>query len=179
MKKIILLAFLAAVQFCSFGQNTMKFLGIPIDGTKEQMISALKNKGYTYDVKNDILEGEFNGQNVNILIKTNKNKVCRICVYNSVPIRDEATVRINFNNLYNQFMCNGKYSYVAGKEIPDDENISHGITLYKKRYEADFVPVDKSVNGSVWFVIHEWSSGEYAIPIFYENGDNMANGDDL
>ncbi len=178
MKRIILLAVLAAVQFCSFGQNTMKFLGIPIDGSKEQMISALKNKGYTYDVRNDILEGEFNGQSVYISVQTNKNKVSRICVLNSNPIRDEATVRIRFNTLYNQFMSNGKYSYVAGKEIPDDENISHGITLYKKRYEADFIPVDKSINGTVWFMISDEYDG-FLIVIFYENGDNMPNGDDL
>lgn len=75
-------------------------------------------------------------------------------------------------------MSNGKYSYVAGKEIPDDENISHGITLYKKRYEADFIPVDKSINGTVWFMISNEYDG-FRIVIFYENGDNMPNGDDL
>lgn len=178
MKKIILLAFLAAVQFCSFGQNTMKFLGIPIDGTKEQMISALKNKGYTYDVRNDILEGEFNGNNVYISIQTNKNKVSRIAVFDANPIRDEATVRINFNNLYNQFMSNGKYSYVAGTEIPDDEDLSYGITVKNKRYQAYFAPIDKTINGLVWFMIFK-DLGGYRIPIFYENKDNMANGDDL
>lgn len=178
MKKIILLAFLAAVQFCSFGQNPMKFLGIPIDGSKEQMISALKNKGYTYDSFNDCLSGEFNGQSVDIFIKTNNNKVCRICVLDSNPIRNEATVRINFNNLYSQFMCNGKYSYVAGKEIPDDENISHGITVKNKRYDASFAPCDKSINGLVWFMIYR-EYGEYRIAIFYENLNNMPNGDDL
>ncbi len=178
MKKIILLAVLAAVQFCSFGQNPMKFLGIPIDGSKEQMISVLKNKGYTYDVRNDVLEGEFNGQSVYISVQTNRNNVSRICVFNSNSIRDESTVRIRFNNLYNQFMSNGKYSYVAGKEIPDDEDLSYGITVKNKRYDASFAPCDKSINGLVWFMIYR-EYGEYRIVIFYENRDNMPNGDDL
>lgn len=166
------------IQFCSFGQNTMKFLGIPIDGSKEQMISALKNKGYTYDVRNDMLEGEFNGKNVYVSVQTNKNKVSRIAVYEANLIRDEATVRINFNNLYNQFMCNGKYSYVDGSVITDEENISYEITVKNKRYQAYFAPIDKSINGCVWFMIFK-DLGGYRIPIFYENLDNMANGDDL
>lgn len=177
MKKIILLAVLAAVQFCSFGQNTMKFLGIPIDGTKEQMISALKNKGYTYDVRNDMLEGEFNGQRVYISVQTNKNKVSRIAVFDSVG-SNEINIRVQFNNLYSQFMSNGKYQYVYGKEISDDEKISYGMTVSKKRYDAGFVPIDNSINGCVWFTISEFI-GEYRIVLFYENKDNMPNGDDL
>ncbi len=177
MKRFILVAFLVAIHFCSFGQNTMKFLGIPIDGTKEQMISALKNKGYTYDSLNDCLSGEFNGQNVDIFIKTNNNKVCRICVADASLI-DETNIRIRFNSLLDQFMRNGKYVHVGGNIISDSEKISHEIIVNKKRYEIDMVPSDKSINGIVWYMIVD-QYGRYRIAIYYENLDNMPNGDDL
>lgn len=177
MKKIILLAFLAAVQFCSFGQNTMKFLGIPIDGSKEQMISALKNKGYTYDVRNDYFTGEFNGRNVIIAIGTNNNKVYRIYVAD-VDTVDEAQIKINFNNLYNQFIRNGKYELRDGNRLSESEDVSYEMTVHKKVYDVVFVPIDKSINGVVWYRICE-SFGNYYIAIFYDNLDNQANGDDL
>lgn len=177
MKKIILLAILAAVQFCSFGQNTMKFLGIPIDGTKEQMISALKNKGYTYDYKEDWLKGEFNGENVIIQVQTNNNKVYRLAILDD-KFKDETNIKIRYNNLFDQFLLNGKYILSGGKRISDEENISFEMTVSKKRYEATFIPIDIATNGEVWYMI--WRSyGQYRIVMFYENLDNKAKGDDL
>ena len=178
MKKIILLAFLVAIQFCSFGQNAMKFLGIPIDGSKEQMINALKNKGYTYDVRNDILEGEFNGEDVIIFIKTNNNKVCTVGIADSKYV-DEARVKIRFNTLYYQFQNNGKYELISGNELSDDEDISYEMTVHKKEYKAYFAPIDKSINGMVIYKISEGLFGKYYITMVYVNYDNMANGDDL
>lgn len=178
MKKIILLAILAAVQFCSFGQNTMKFLGIPIDGSKEQMISALKNKGYTYDVRNDMLEGEFNGEDVIIFIKTNNNKVCAVGISDSKSV-DEAQVKVRFNTLYYQFQNNGKYELISGNELSDEEDISYEMTVHKKEYKAYFAPIDKSINGMVIYKISEGLLGKYHITMVYVNYDNMANGEDL
>lgn len=178
MKKIILLAVLAAVQFCSFGQNTMKFLGIPIDGTKEQMISALKNKGYTYDYKDDWLKGEFNGENVIIQVQTNNNKVYRLAILDD-KFKDETNIKIRYNNLFDQFLLNGKYLLSGGKRISDEENISFEMTVSKKRYEAAFIPIDIATNGVVWYMIVSGLYGQYRIAMFYENLDNKANGDDL
>ena len=62
----------------AFSQNTIKFLGIPIDGTKREMIDALKVKGYTYNSVYDVLQGEFNGEDVNISVQTVNNMVWRI-----------------------------------------------------------------------------------------------------
>ncbi len=62
-------------------EDVTKFLGIPVDGTKSEMINKLLNKGFTrtkYD--RDVLTGEFNGMNVNIMVQTINNKVWRIIV---------------------------------------------------------------------------------------------------
>ena len=50
-------------------EDVTKFLGIPVDGSKSEMIQKLKAKGYTSSQHNkDILVGEFNGTDVNIHI---------------------------------------------------------------------------------------------------------------
>ena len=89
-------------------QDVTKFLGIPVDGSKSEMIQKLKAKGYTSSQHNkEILVGEFNGTDVNIHIATNNNKVCRIMVCDANSI-DEGGIRIRFNRLCEQFKKNKK-----------------------------------------------------------------------
>lgn len=121
-------------------QDITKFLGIPVDGSKSEMIQKLKAKGYTSSpLDKDVLVGEFNGADVNIHVVTNNNKVYRImiCDVNNI---DERAIQIRFNRLCEQFVNNSKYSSLPLEEymIPDDEDISYEITVHKKRYEAVF-----------------------------------------
>ena len=121
-------------------QDVTKFLGIPVVGSKSEMIQKLKAKGYTSSpLDKDVLVGEFNGADVNIHVVTNNNKVYRImiCDVNNI---DERDIQIRFNRLCEQFVNNSKYSSLPLEEymIPDDEDISYEITVHKKRYEAVF-----------------------------------------
>ena len=121
-------------------QDVTKFLGIPVDGSKSEMIQKLKAKGYTSSpLDKDVLVGEFNGADVNIHVVTNNNKVYRImiCDVNNI---DERAIQRRFNRLCEQFVNNSKYSSLPLEEymIPDDEDISYEITVHKKRYEAVF-----------------------------------------
>ena len=121
-------------------QDVTKFLGIPVDGSKSEMIQKLKAKGYTSSpLDKDVLVGEFNGADVNIHVVTNNNKVYRImiCDVNNIV---ERAIQIRFNRLCEQFVNNSKYSSLPLEEymIPDDEDISYEITVHKKRYEAVF-----------------------------------------
>lgn len=121
-------------------QDVTKFLGIPVDGSKSEMIQKLKAKGYTSSpLDKDVLVGEFNGADVNIHVVTNNNKVYRImiCDVNNI---DERAIQIRFNRLCEQFVNNSKYSSLPLEEymIPDDEDISYEMTVHKKRYEAIF-----------------------------------------
>lgn len=177
MKKLFFAVALTVLQICAFGQTPIKFLGIPVDGYKADMIKALESKGYVYDSKNDLLKGEFNGENVIICIQTNNNKVWRTAIRDKEP-RTEINIIRRFNVLYDQFMHNRKYELIYGRPINDSEDISYEMSVNSKRYEAIFIPYDKSVNGSVWFCILE-SLGQYIIAMYYENFDNKANGEDL
>ena len=78
MKKLIIFPLLFVAVFASAQIEVTKFLGIPVDGNKQQMIQKIKEKGYLYNSNYDRLEGEFNGRDVFIYVVTNNNKVYRI-----------------------------------------------------------------------------------------------------
>lgn len=123
-------------------KSVTTFLGIPVDGTKSEMIRKLKSKGFNDNpyIK-DGLTGEFNGREVNISIATNNNKVWRIFVYDTKST-DETNIKIRFNELCRQFWNNKKYMALAREAsdyiIPEDEDIAYNMTVNKKRYEAAF-----------------------------------------
>lgn len=158
--------------------NIIKFLGIPVDGTKKEMISKLQTKGYKYDAPSDVLFGEFNGTNVIVHVQTVNNRVWRIGIVDENMDNDEANIKIRYNNLFKQLSNNGKYKVLGGSTLGEEENISYEMSVHKKRYEADFTFKDKLIHGIIWYMIVE-RYGKYGIMMYYENPDNEANGDDL
>ena len=128
--------------FTVFGQSesTLKFLGIPVDGSKSEMVAALKDKGFRYDSNSGFLVGDFNGRESNIVIVENHGKVYRVVVFD-VNTSDEGQIKIRFNNLIHQFEnSNGKYYYtVPNNPIPEDEDISYETIVHDKQYSAEFI----------------------------------------
>lgn len=136
MKKLLSVALMCLCSLVLYAQKDVTtFLGIPVDGTKAEMIEKLKAKGFTsHPYDEDALRGEFNGEDVRISVVTNNNKVYRVAVFDE-NTRDEAQIRIRFNTLCRQFQNNGRYVSGSGQTIPKDENITLGI-LTNKQYEA-------------------------------------------
>lgn len=145
MKKLLLVAVLLCLSLTTIAQNDVtKFMGIPVDGTKSEMIRKLKEKGFTvnpYD--SDVLEGEFNGTDVNIFIVTTRNKVSRIMVADKNKV-DETQIRIRFNKLCEQFASNQKYYGSEDQKISEDEDISYEMSVHNKQYQAIFFQTDES-----------------------------------
>lgn len=148
------------------------------------MIQKLKNKGFKYDSTFDVLEGEFNGMNVTIGVVTNNNKVYRICIIDNYMC-DEGQIKIRFNNLCNQFENNSKYITISDFSLSDAEDISYEMNVHNKVYQAVYyqyyseTDTDEEItNRSVWFTINK-QYGQYQIVMYYDNGYNQANGDDL
>lgn len=229
MKHIVLVITTLLIAIGAYAQTDVtKFLGIPVDGSKSEMIRKLKNKGFRADpYDKDALNGVFNGTDVNVYVVTNGNKVYRIAVLDANGV-DERSIQIRFNKLCRQFKNNPKYNtYSEDYEIPDDEDISYEISVNKKRYEAVFyqrpeitdtvafmkqlkplmssmssrftteqleTPTEEEQNQmvsmvldyaidilykkTVWFMISE-IYGKYYIAMYYDNGYNQANGEDL
>ena len=139
MKNLLTVVMLFVFSTALYAQKDVtKFLGIPVDGTKTAMIQKLKAKGFTHSTwDKNILEGEFNGFDVNVHIVTNNNKVWRIMLADKIT-QDETGIKIRFNELCRQFENNKKYKSMTDKEqtIPDDEDLSYEMTVNNKRYEA-------------------------------------------
>ena len=126
--------------FTVFGQSesTLKFLGIPVDGSKSEIVEALKSKGFEYDSESDFLIGDFNGKKSEIGIVENHGKVYRVVVFDA-DTYDAGEIRIRFNNLIHQFENNDKYFYIVPNEmIPEDEDMHYEILVHKKQYIAEF-----------------------------------------
>lgn len=181
MKKILSVAFLLMLSVALHAQKEVtKFLGIPVDGSKSSMIQKLKNKGFVYDPSADYLKGEFNGQQVDVFIATNNNKVYRIMVCDKNTY-DEGQIKIRYNTLCRQFANNQKYVPISAEELSDRENISYEMTVHKKKYQATYVqlPADDDLTKRlVWFTISKFN-GEYYITMYYDNEFNRAQGEDL
>lgn len=147
MKKFFSIAVLCMLFSAACAQsNVTTFLGIPVDGTKAEMIQKLKANGYTLDSSGEYLTGEFNGRDVNIYVVTNNNKVYRIMVADANNIY-ETDIKIRFNKLCSQFENNGRYVKMFADEdyyIPEDEDISYNMTVNNKRYEAAYYQYPKN-----------------------------------
>ena len=177
----MLLAFAIAV-YAQQEKTVTQFLGIPVDGSKTEMIRKLQAKGFQHteaaEFRGADLEGEFNGQDVYIAVVTNNNKVYRIAVRDKNQI-DETNIKIRFNKLCSQFANNPKYISLQDYTIPESENIQYEKIVNKKRYEADYFqrPLTSDYEKRyVWFMIDDDS---YRILMFYDNEYNHANGEEL
>ncbi len=181
MKRILVfLALFATTISLTAQENVVKFLGIPVDGTKEEMVRKLKEKGFsTSKYLENCLTGEFNGRESNVFIVTNRNKVWRIVVTDAVGT-SEGQIKIRFNSLYRQFLNNSKYTPASYKDdsLSEDEDISYEMTVHNKQYQAVFNQLPDIGNNNVWFSISK-IMGDYFISIYYDNLLNEANGDDL
>ncbi len=150
MKKLFFL-FVAVVMAASAMAeiSSTRFLGIPVDGTKQEMIQKLKAKGYQYNAAQEYLTGEFNGREVNIFIVTNNNKVCRIAVAEANYV-SEGDIKIRLNTLCLQFEKNERYINPSFEDytIPESEDISNEMAVHNKRYEASYYQVNQKLDSA-------------------------------
>lgn len=193
LSMMLFLLFSAAL--CAQERYVTHFLGIPVDGTKTEMLSKLQEKGFRASTVGD-LGGEFNGRSVYLFVVTNRDVVWRIMVGDAFQ-SSKAEIVSRFNRLCYQFKNNPKYVPLRDDQaIPDDEDISYEITVYDKRYEATFYQKDPadpdtaSASGKrqeddeslakrpVWFTVsrHSNSTTDFRIMMYYDNEYN--SGDD-
>lgn len=137
MKKFLTLITVVFLSLSIYAESDVtKFLGIPVDGSKQEMIQKLKAKGFkTSPSDKEQLEGIFNGQDVIVSIVTNGDKVRRIGV-SYMAGKDETQIKIAYNNLCLQFENNPKYITFGNNMLSKDEDISYNIIVNKKQYEA-------------------------------------------
>ena len=145
MRCFSFLMFLMLGAYAFAQKDVTQFLGIPVDGTKTEMVQKLKAKGFKYNSTYDWLEGEFNGREVVLLIAANNNKVWRVAVRDKWTT-DEANVKIRFNALCRQFAKNEKYLPLNDKpELLEEERIGYEMMVNNKRYESHYYQSPKDL----------------------------------
>lgn len=148
MRRFLFLFFLSFPIFIYSQQDVTKFLGIPVDGSKLEMIEKLEAKGFKRSQfeNQEYLVGEFNGTNVQVFIVTNNDKVWRIMVADE-SCRGETDIKIRFNKLCEQFVNNGRYIPLSDNlNISNDEDLEYEITVNDKRYEAAFAQLSENID---------------------------------
>ena len=183
MRKIVVTALLTLFTCIALAQTssegTLKFLGIPVDGSSKHMIERLKERGFD-DHLGDYLEGQFNGEPVRVYVHTYRNRVDRIIVeFEHIP-------EMNLNEQYNHFLSllteNEKYRPMGTYSlIPIEENCETEILLKKKDYKARFSYVShnesEESDGEVWLSI--LNRRGYRVCLYYDNLMNRPQGEDL
>ncbi len=151
MKRIFTFIALVVVTLSISAQKDVtKFMGIPVDGSKADMIRKIKAKGFrSVSFSDDILEGQFNGTDVNIHIATNRDKVWRIMVSDAMPV-DENDIRNRFNTLCRQFEKNSKYLCLEDYTISKDEDISYEMRVNNKQYYAKYYQHPYGLGDSIY-----------------------------
>ena len=132
----------------SYAQNDVTtFMGISVDGTKNEMIKLLQLKGFTIVNRGEgCLEGEFNGKDSYIYILTNRKKVYRICVVDKYASSEQQII-LRFNRIIKQFSENDNYIIPFGCSIdemliPDSErSLWYNMKYENKTYQASFAQV--------------------------------------
>ena len=129
--------------------DALKFLGIPVDGSKEQMYNRLKEKGFSGYSWEEYMEGIFNGEKVRVYIGTNHGIVDRIKVV--FPYTEERLNKVKYNTLISRFGRNPKYTELRdNKIIPENEDISQEIVLHDKVYDSVYYFLRSDVNANSW-----------------------------
>ena len=131
-------------------EKALKFMGIPIDGSKDDMVAALMEKGFKQDWGDEYLTGIFNGENVKVFISTNHGIVDRIrVVYPST--NDSNDTRVKFNTLLSKMNRNAKYVSVSPRpEIPAGESV--GLISYgdSKHYDTAYFFLMPDADQAQW-----------------------------
>ena len=162
MKRLVF-ALLMLLTFSLSAQNdgVIKFMGIPVDGSKEEMISKLKQKGFTYDYEYNMFQGKFDGESIKGIIETYNDKVYNIRFMHDSRGFNKSVVISKYNSFVLKYDTNEKYlsnikldkamNDVETYQIDAYEDIGYEMKkgkVYKAQYYYTF---DKDLSDTTGF----------------------------
>lgn len=116
--------------------ETIKFMGIPVDGSMQKIEFALRQKGFRR-IRSGVFSGSFNGRDSDVYIHTNHKKVDRIMVVDQQP-GSALKAKEYFNILLNQLEDKVEYFKLLGDSIPSDTDVEYEMTVNNKTFEASY-----------------------------------------
>lgn len=124
-------------------QETISFLGLPVDGDVAEMAVALRKKGFK-DIGlpgRTVLSGRLNGMEVYVLPIAPDGLVTRVAVLQKTRCSEHMIIR-RFNDTLSQYSRSRHHVGLPGnRPIPYGEDVSFEMKVGRKEYSAVFVPV--------------------------------------
>ncbi len=115
----------------AMAQDVVDFEGVAVDGSEQEMIQSLQQKGFSYNKKKGLLTGMVDGQKVVVELVSHEGKVYEVAAMdNFFSTADEA--RNRFNDLANRCL-DDKNTYMRDFGvfyISADEDINENIDQY-------------------------------------------------
>lgn len=138
MKRFIFLIVAVLCPLLAAGQQkqlpvnpTITFLGVPVDGTKSDIINALTSKGFAYDMDEDGMFGEFMGESAFVHLSENKaGKVCRLMVYFHTKESAKENIEV-YNKLINRFNADSTtyWSFYEEELLAENANLDSLLNI--------------------------------------------------
>ena len=152
MKRLFFIFFAAIMTVCVLAETyPTKFLGIPIDGSKQEMIRKIQGKGFLYNKQLDCFTGVFIGEKVVVSLRTYEGKVCQVMV-SSLQSYSEKQIKDKFNNLMKQFNEHPNYISAPLEQayIDKKERVSREISQNGKKYAAYYMQITHDLDTTIW-----------------------------
>lgn len=181
MKKHLAFAVMLLIaSVCLAQRSVTKFMGVPVDGTKSEMVKKLETKGFVYDSSTDMLFGKYEGKDVYVTVHTKRKVVWKVGM-SFVKSYDRNEAKNMFNEMCRQFerRMTGYVSLFGDRsqEIPEDEDIYYESLSRGKQYQAAYLQ-DGDDAKFVWFVLDE-HYGRFTLTIYFENSYNGTGEEDM
>lgn len=163
MKKIVLFLFVLLMTFVSYAQTEsshLTFKGVPIDGTLNEYVQKMKQKGFDYCASEDgiaLLKGEFAAYKdctIGVVTLKQKDIVCKVSVI--FPMCDTwAGLSNNYFTL--KEMLTEKYGEPADvlekfqgySEPRDDNSRMHEVKMDRCKYITSFITSKGTIELSI------------------------------
>ena len=183
MKKPLFFALFILLATTSYAQKVVEFMGFPIDGTKAEMFSKLKENGFRETDAPNILEGLFEGLPVEVVVLDNsRDKVYEMDLRHEMG-SDEALAIKRYNSLLFKFRNDPKYNDSYSELIPEGEPIGEKLRSESHLYSACFTQVGTNGYARVELLkSHNWKDDEkykmatFVIAMKFVNAVNSPNG---
>ena len=206
MRKLVFtLLMLLTLSLNAQNDNVMKFMGIPVDGTKSEMINKFQEKGFAPDqvlidlenAQNEVIRqggeipegrirerdgeyfmhGYFDGKDSKVIVVSYNNKVYLVMVVIDSPYT-ELNAKIQFNLYVEQLSKKYKLFYNFGEDIIDEDMTMPFDNLIKAIFTTAYDESDKP-HGMITLEMSHPRYKEFYLAFRYYNMDNFPNGEDL
>jgi len=171
MKKIALSLLLLLAVTTVFAQTneTIKFLGIPIDGSYQEFTKELTRKGWKAEPGQRFM-GTINGMPRIATVSFYKRNVDRVMVEYDKAVSEQQAIE-DFNTKLLTYRSDNRYVYEHGENVSKETRLGYDMEVRNKVYDASFFVKDTDNKGKVWFRIEQLGSG-YQVVTYYDNLNN-------